>query len=251
MTTLKLHHGDCLKIMPTFAASSIDAIITDLPYGTTNCAWDTVIPFAPMWTQVKRLLKPKGVFVTTASQPFTSALVMSNLKWFRYEWIWEKSHASGFLDAPRKPMKQHENIVVFSEKSALYNPQLYVKHRSKIRSGKLIRANTESYGKFKNDSPRSISDSLGYPLSIQYFSTPYKDGKNKFHSTQKPVDLYEYLIRTYTNPGDTVLDIAMGSGTTGVAAVRTSREFVGIEKELEYFKLAVRRTKEAQPPLFV
>jgi len=238
--------GDCLEVLPTLAAGSIDVIITDLPYGTTACAWDEVIPFEPMWKEVKRLLKPRGVFVTTASQPFTSKLVMSNPDWFKYEWIWEKSHATGFLDSGEKPMKQHENIVVFSEKSSTYNPQLYTKHKTKIRSGKIIHMNTDSYGSFKNDTPRSVPENIGYPLSIQYFASPYKGGEGGYHPTQKPVALYEYLIRTYTNDGDTVLDIAAGSGTTGVAAVKCGRRCMMIEQETQYFEIAKKRIAQAQ-----
>ena len=242
--TVELHLGDCLEVMRSMPDKSVDAVITDLPYGTTACSWDEIIPFAPMWEQAERVCK--GVFVTTASQPFTSKLVMSNQKRFKYEWIWEKSHATGFLDAKEKPMKQHENIVVFYNGSKTYNPQLYKKDKSKIRAGKLIRANTSAYGMFHNDTPRSIPDDMGYPLSIQYFATPYKGGEGGYHPTQKPVALYEYLVRTYTNEGDTVLDITMGSGTTGVACVQTGRNFIGIEIDPTYFAIAERRIQEAQ-----
>jgi DNA modification methylase len=247
-----LYQGDCLKIMQTMAEKSVDAIITDVPYGTTACGWDVVIPFAPMWEGVKRVLKPRGVFVTTASQPFTSMLVMSNLKWFKYEWIWEKSHATGFLDVGKKPMKQHENILIFYDLQPTYNPQIYKKHELKIRNGKPIRVNTDSYGSFKNDTSRSIPEDEGYPLTIQYFASPYKGGESGEHPTQKPVSLYEYLIRTYTNEGDTVLDICMGSGTTGVACHKTRRSFIGIELKPEYFEIAQKRIAEAQmqEPLF-
>lgn len=241
---VELHLGDCLSFLRTMPDKSVDAILTDLPYGTTACAWDEIIPFEPMWEQVKRICK--GVFVTTASQPFTSRLVMSNLKDFKYEWIWEKSHATGFLDANEKPMKQHENIVVFYNGSKTYNPQIYKKNRIKIRSGKVVRANTGVYGKFYDGASRSIPEDMGYPLSIQYFATPYKGGEGGCHPTQKPVALYEYLTRTYTNKGDTVLDFVMGSGTTGVACVQTGRNFIGCEIDPTYFAIAEKRIAEAQ-----
>ena len=244
MSEVKLILGDCLQVMESMPDKSIDAIITDLPFGITSCSWDEVIPFEPMWEQVRRV--DKGVFVTTASQPFTSKLVVSNLDWFKYEWIWEKSHATGFLDSKEKPMKQHENILVFYKNKKIFNPQLYKKHKSKIRNGKLIRSNTDTYGKFKNDTKRSIPNDIGYPLSIQYFPTPYKGGEGGCHPTQKPVALYEYLVRTYTNEGDTVLDITMGSGTTGIACVQTGRNFIGIEISEQYFEIAKKRIHDAQ-----
>ena len=250
--TVELIQGDCLEVMRGMGDKSVDAIITDLPYGTTACSWDEIIPFEPMWREVKRILKPRGVFVTTASQPFTSRLIVSNLEMFKYEWIWEKSHATGFLDVNKKPMKQHENIIVFSINGHVYNPQTYEKHKSKIRNGKLIRSNTDAYGKFNNNSPRLIPNNIGFPLTIQYFATPYKGGEGGLHPTQKPVALLEYLIRTYTNEGDTVLDITMGSGTTGVACVQLNRNFIGIEIDPTYFAIAQERIRVAQmqPGLF-
>ena len=246
-----LYLGDCLTVLPTLADKNVEAIITDLPYGQTACVWDNVIPFEPMWAQVKRILKPRGVFVTTASQPFTSKLVMSNLEWFKYEWIWEKSHATGFLDSSDKPMKQHENIEVFYGLQPTFNPQLYKKHKSQIRNGKIVRANTNIYGSFENDTPRSVPIDIGYPLSIQYFASPYRGGESGEHPTQKPVVLYEYLIRTYTNEGDTILDFCMGSGTTGVAAVQLGRRFIGVEIDPTYFAIAARRIKQAQQQIIM
>jgi len=243
---MNLYHGDCLEVLPTFPPASVEAIITDLPYGTTACEWDSIIPLAPMWDQVKRVLKPNGAFITTASQPFTSALIMSNPKAFRYEWIWEKDRATGYLDANRKPLKCHENICVFYWKLPVYNPQKTSGHKPANKNG-------------KNGKPSPIyhqhetfvkgGSTERYPRSIQTFFVA--NSAHKFyHSTQKPVALYEYLIRTYTNAGETVLDIAMGSGSTGVAAVQTGRNFIGIEKEQKYFEIASRRIAQAPQPLF-
>ena len=237
-----LHLGDCLVVLPTLGR--VDAVITDLPYGTTACAWDTVIPFAPMWEQVKRMLSPNGAFVTTASQPFTSALVMSNPEWFKYSWVWEKSRATGHLDCKRKPLKAHEDITVFSANGHVYNPQM----RAGIlhARGGASPGPAQVYGKF--DDRKTTENSDYYPLSVLRIPTV----QIPEHPTQKPVTLYEYLVRTYTNIGDTVLDFVMGSGTTGVACVRTGRRFIGVELDPGYFAIAQRRIAEAQlqPRLF-
>ena len=245
-------HGDCLEVMRGMADNSIDAIITDLPYGTTDIEWDSVIPFGPMWEGVKRILKPNGVFVTTASQPFTTKLIASNIEWFKYEWIWHKSRRSGFLHAKNAPLKTHENIVVFSGGSIChdgfsklrmpYNPQMtYGKpykmiHKvdTKMKWGNIARPSNRDYV--------TANEGTRYPVSVLEFANP---NRNNEHPTQKPVDLYEYLIKTYTNIGDTVLDICMGSGTTGVAAVNTDRRFIGIEKDSEYVDIARRRIESA------
>jgi site-specific DNA-methyltransferase (adenine-specific) len=234
-----LYLGDCLEVMLTLEAASIDAVITDLPYGTTACKWDEIIPFEPMWAAVKRLLKPRGVFVTTASQPFTSRLIVSNLDWFKYEWIWDKRLPTGFLDANRKPLKRHENVVVFCNNGSMtYNPIKFV--GEPYKKGK--KALTPSYGKYKC-LPSVNESGERYPTSIIDISNA---NRNKdAHPTQKPVALLEYLIRTYTNEGDTVLDICMGSGTTGVAAVQTGRNFIGIEKDAGYFEIAAKRIERA------
>lgn len=220
-------------------------ILCDLPYGTTACKWDSVIPFEPLWEQYKRIITENGVVVLTASQPFTSALVMSNIEMFKYEWIWEKSHATGHLDAHKRPMKQHENICVFASGSVLFNPQYSKKQADKIRKGKVIRANTDCYGSFKNDAERIKPTDVSYPLSIIYQPTPFKGGEAGFHPTQKPIKLMSYLIKTYTNEGMVVLDNCMGSGTTGISCVETRRKFIGIEKEMEYFRTSYNRIKKA------
>jgi site-specific DNA-methyltransferase (adenine-specific) len=239
MSEITLLCGDCLEIMPTLP--SVDAILTDIPYGTTACKWDTVIPFPDLWRVVKYVLKPKGVFVTTASQPFTSALVMSNPDWFRYEWIWDKQRGSDFLNANRKPLESHDDIIIFSQNGHQYNPQYwYAKPYKRTPNG----TQSDNYGKRKTAYTES-KDGKRFPKTVIGFP---RDG-NRIHPTQKPVALYEYLIRTYTNEGDTVLDMCMGSGTTGVACVNTNRNFIGIEKDPTYFAIAEKRIKEAQAQL--
>lgn len=239
MADVKLHLGDALETMHSLSAQSLDAIITDLPYGTTACAWDTVIPFAPLWEAVKHVLKPRGVFVTTASQPFTSALVMSNLEWFRYCVVWEKSVSLGFLDANRKPLKAHEDIAIFSAGYCTYNPQMMQGRPWKKKQG----ANrAHQYGAIKAQTQENYG--TRYPRSV--IAIDNGNNFNHGHPTQKPVALYAYLIRTYTNAGDTVGDFTMGSGTTGVAAVKEGRHFVGADNNAEYYAIAEKRIAEAQ-----
>ena len=248
-----IHCADCLEKMKEIDDKSIDLILADLPYGTTACKWDTVIPFEPLWAQYKRLIKDNGAIVLTASQPFTSALVMSNPAWFRYEWIWEKPRITGYLDANRRPMKSHENILVFGR--GVYNPQMLKGEKHKSGAKPKWEGQAKVYGKHERI---LTSSDMWYPRSIIKFSSDpettvtRKDRPNKVerHPTQKPVRLYEYLIRTYTNAGETVLDICMGSGTTGVAAIQTGRNFIGIEKEQKYFEIASRRIAQAPQPLF-
>lgn len=243
-----LYNDDCLKVMPLLEAGSVDAIITDLPYGTTQSAWDEVIPLADMWREVKRVLKPSGAFITTASQPFTSVLVCSNPEWFKWDDVWMKDKATGHLNAEVMPMRKHESILVFGDGRITYNPQITMKPKENIRPISR-RAPTDSYGKYNETAGRNIPLNMSYPVSIVYCHTT-NHGERGYHPTQKPIELYEYLIRTYTNPSETVLDITMGSGTTGVAAVQTGREFIGIEKERKYFVIAEKRIGSAHPPLF-
>ena len=248
--------GDCLDAMRGISDSSVDAIITDLPYGTTAIKWDTVIPLDAMWVCVKRVLKLGGVFVTTASQPFTTNLIASNMGWFKYEWIWEKPMSSGFLHAKNAPLKAHENIIVFSGgavahvgKSELrmnYNPQMVSGKPYKKKSRTEAKMKWGSIGRPSNVDYLTVNDGTRYPSSVLYFKNP---NHNNDHPTQKPVELYEYLILTYTNAGDTVLDICMGSGTTGVAAMNTGRRFIGIERESEYVDVAQRRIEAAAAQL--
>lgn len=239
-----LYQGDCLEYMRGMDAGSVDAVITDLPYGTTACEWDSIIPLAPMWELVKKILKPNGVFVTTASQPFTSLLIMSNLEWFKYEWIWDKRLAGNPLIAKYQPLKIHENIVVFSKNANVYNPQM--------RKGKL-KSKGGGYSKLWNEEMTKSYNDIYYPTSIIEFSNGNRNKDDILgHPTQKPLDLYRYLIRTYTNPGEVVLDLCMGSGTTGEAAQIEQRNFIGIERDPQYFAIAEKRISQAaqRPALF-
>jgi len=217
---------------------SIDAIICDLPYGTTACKWDIVIPFEPLWEQYKRIIKDNGAIVLFGSQPFTSALVMSNLKWFKYEWVWNKKLAGNGILAKIQPLKIHENIIVFSNGKVRYNPQM--------TKGRLRKKMFNGVGKTEilqtlSECKETFNDEY-YPVSIQEFSMA-GSRINRLHPTAKPVALLEYLIKTYTNEGETVLDNTMGSGTTGVACVNTNRNFIGIEKDDKYFEIASNRIK--------
>jgi site-specific DNA-methyltransferase (adenine-specific) len=242
-----LYNKDCLEVMPLLEAGSVDAIITDLPYGTTACEWDSIIPLAPMWEQVKRVLKPSGAFITTSSQPFTSIIINSNIEWFRNETIWEKERPTNPLLCNKQVLKYHENILLFSKSQVTYNPQMSKKLAMNKRKNKPREYNTETIGNKPSFSDMCLAgeNEFIYPSSIQYFTM-----ERGLHPTQKPVALYEYLIRTYTNPNELILDICMGSGTTGVAAVQTGREFIGIEKERKYFVIAEKRIGSAHPPLF-
>jgi 16S rRNA G966 N2-methylase RsmD len=247
---MKLFCGDCLDVLPTLPDASVDMVCADPPYGTTACQWDSVIPLEPMWEQLRRVIKPRGAIVMTASQPFTSALVMSNPTWFRYELIWEKAKAIGFLYATKRPMACHENILVFAQGWTAYNPQKsqgepYCRGMRKTSDVPLLRNGSNVKGSFVQS-----EDGTRYPRSIVQTRNAEWDGR--FHDTQKPIALMAYLIRTYTNEGDTVLDFCTGSGTTGVACVQTGRAFIGIEKDAGYFAVAQKRIAEAEnaTPLF-
>lgn len=246
MSDIRLIQGDCLEVLPTLEAGSIDAIISDLPYGQVACAWDAVIPFAPMWEQVRRLLKPCGVFITTASQPFTSALVMSNPTWFKYAWVWEKDNAGIGASAKAAPLRYHEDVCVFYERPPTYNPQMWDAGRPTNKPGGKPKAMAP--GREIHWQPVERNSNLRFPKSIIRFNKP-KANTGLYHPSQKPVELYEYLIRTYTNEGDNIADIAMGSGTTGVACVQTGRNFTGIEIDPTYFAIAQRRIEQAQMQL--
>ena len=241
--SITIYHGDCLAVMPTLRAGSIDAIITDLPYGTTACKWDVVIPFAPMWEQVKRLLKPHGAFVTTASQPFTSMLVMSNLDWFKYCWVWDKNNSAGFATVKYRPFIVTEDVCVFSQGASVYNPQMQTRGKSR-QKGFGGRA-SELYGIKPRKGP---VNNTYHPKNILAFSKINQVDCD--HPTQKPIALYEYLIRTYTNEGDVVLDFCLGSGTTALACRRLGRRCVGAEISEEYCQIAVKRLEDEPEPLF-
>lgn len=231
--------GDCLVEMKKIPDKSIDMILCDLPYGTTQCKWDSVIPFEPLWGHYKRILKPNGIIALTASQPFTSALVLSNPEWFKHEWIWIKNRGSNFGNTVREPMKEHESVLIFSRGKWTYNKQMQER-----TGGGLSRVDyafndpgteRETVGKFKAQYGR-VQPRLRVPSSWQKFNTEVG-----LHPTQKPVALMEYLIKTYTNEGDVVLDNCMGSGSTGVACQNLNRNFIGIEMDEKYFEIARKR----------
>ena len=230
--------GDCLEVMKDIHDKSIDMILCDLPYGTTACKWDTIIPFEPLWEQYKRIIKDNGAIVLTASQPFTSALVMSNIKMFRQELIWCKTKGSNPLLSKKRILQAHENILVFSSGTTKYNPQYRegAKYKGRKTGGR-----TNNIVGLKNDTfSQKDSDGKYYPLSWNIFSREWRNQDIK-HPTQKPVALFEYLIKTYTNEGDFVLDNCAGSGTTGVACQNLNRNYILIEKEPEYIDIINKR----------
>lgn len=231
-------HGDCLEVMPLIPDKSIDMVLCDLPYGTTQCKWDTVIPFEPLWKEYERICN--GVIVLTASQPFTSALVMSNVSNFKYDMCWRKSNTVGFLNAKKRPLRQHEDILIFCYGVPPYNPQFFVKPSHRAAQKTVM---TETCGKFTEGVFRSVGTDVGYPRSVVEFSTAYHAREAGLHPTQKPVALFEYLIRTYTNENDVVLDNCIGSGTTAIACINTKRNFIGIEKEEKYCQVAEERIR--------
>ena len=237
---IKLIHGDCLEKMKDIPDGSVDMILADPPYGTTSCKWDSIIPLEPMWEQLKRVIKPNGAIVMTASQPFTAALVMSNPKLFKYSLVWKKSQSTGHLNAWRMPMRAHEDILVFYKRLPTYNPEIKDKPKENIRPITNRTKHTDCYGAHKLDSHKCPPNKT-MPNSILQFN----NAQGNQHPTQKPVALMEYLIKTYTNEGETVLDFTMGSGTTGVACVNTNRSFIGIELDDNYFKIAQERIANA------
>ena len=243
MDKVKLLHGDCLELMKDIPDKSIDMILADLPYGTTACKWDTIIPFEPLWAQYKRIIKDSGAILLFGSQPFTSKLVNSNLDMFKYEIIWEKDKASNFMLAKRQIQKYHENVLVFYKNQCTYNPIKWDAGKVSNIGGsapKLKKGGITGDAEIGKYNPKTT---LRYPKSILKFNTPKANDKlNKcLHPTQKPVALCEYLIKTYTNEGETVLDNCMGSGTTGVACKNLNRNFIGIELDETYFNIAKER----------
>ena len=241
----KLYKGECLEVMKEIADDSIDAIITDPPYGTTFCKWDSVIPFEPMWEQLNRIIKPNGAIVLFGSEPFSSALRMSNIKNYKYDWIWNKAIGANPLLCKRRPMKYHENISVFYKKQPTYNPQMtkgIKRNKKPLMNGN--KSDENWGGGMRNVKGFDNINDLYYPRSYQYFSNANQ--KEKQHPTQKPVTLMEYLIKTYTNENELVLDFTMGSGSTGVACENTKRNFIGIEKDEKYFDIAEKRIKETK-----
>ena len=243
MGTQKLLQGDCLELMKNIPDKSIDMILCDLPYGITSCKWDSIIPFDKLWEQYNRIIKDNGAIVLTASQPFTSALIMSNPTMFKYNWIWEKHKAGNFVLANYQPLRVHEDICIFGNFRTVYTPS-----KNKNYNPQMVKGTPYSRGKINNvkwngrkvkcGHTHNNKSGLRYPRSIIKFN---KVNGGSVHPTQKPVELMEYLIKTYTNEGDLVLDNCMGSGTTGVACKNLNRDFIGIELDEGYFKIASER----------
>lgn len=243
MTDYTLRMGDCLELMKEIPDGSIDMILCDLPYGTTQCKWDAVIPFESLWSHYTRIIKNNGVIALFADEPFSANLVHSNLKLYRYELIWQKEQGTDFLNANRKPLKAHEKIQIFYKKQPVYNKQLTDgKPYRAVNSGK---KSTNCYGSFRMGYFKSMGDKRN-PVSVLKFNR-----ERGLHPTQKPVALLEYLVKTYTNEGETVLDNCMGSGSTGVACINTGRRFIGMELDPQYFEIAEKRIAEAAAKLEV
>jgi site-specific DNA-methyltransferase (adenine-specific) len=241
MASSVLHCGDCLEVMPEIPAGSVDMVLCDLPYGTTDCKWDSVIPFEPLWREYRRTTKRVAAIVLTACQPFTSALVMSNARHFRTSWVWNKKQSGGFATAKYHPLKITEDVVVFGFDTVRYFPQM---RKGIMRKKGGARAQNEIQSGLKPN--HAVRNDDYYPTNVIEIVNPRMGA---VHPTQKPVALMEYLIKTYTNEGDTVLDNCMGSGTTGVACMRTGRNFIGIERDPQYFAIAQERINSAVPPL--
>ena len=240
MDNIELWQGDCLELMKNIADNSVDMVLCDLPYGTTRNKWDSIIPLDRLWEQYKRVIKDNGAIVLFSAEPFTSLLITSNIQWFRYDLIWSKTQGSDFLNANRKPLRSHENICVFYKKQTTYNPQKTEGKPYKAKSGETTSSN---FGKFNGNHHTENKDGKRCPLSVLRFSGEHNRGKQ--HPTQKPTDLLEWLIKTYTNEGETVLDNSMGSGSCGVACVNTSRKFIGIELDQGYFNIAKERIEKS------
>lgn len=233
MVTLKL--GKCLELLPTVPDNSIDLICADMPYGTTECKWDTLIPLEPLWQQLKRVAKERAAIILFGQTPFDKVLGASNLKMLKYEWIWEKTNATGFLNAKKMPLKAHENVLVFYKKLPVYNAQKTYGHPRKTAGRKA--SNSDVYG--KNIEKTHYDSTERYPRSVLQFKSDRQ--KSNMHPTQKPLSLLEYIVKTYSNLGETVLDFCMGSGTAGVAAKKLQRNFIGFEKEAKYFHMSEER----------
>jgi site-specific DNA-methyltransferase (adenine-specific) len=244
MSEVKLYNGDCLIEMDKIPDKSIDMILCDLPYGTTTCAWDIIIPFDDLWKQYNRIIKDNGAIVLFASQPFTSKLICSNIGMFKYSLVWNKNKCGSPGLAKIRPMKVHEDICIFCKSVEKYNPQMEKGEAYSRKFSGEQRCNNMGYG-FAYSTNEYKNDGTRYPKSILNFSRNFS-AQQQVHPTQKPVTLLEYLIKTYSNESDTILDNTMGSGSTGVACVNTNRNFIGIELNKEYFDIASNRISEAQ-----
>lgn len=236
---INLIKGECIEQMKKIPDGSIDAIITDPPYGTTQCKWDSVINFELMWEQLNRIIKPNGAIVLFGGQPFTSALIMSNPKYFKYCWTWNKKQSTGFLNAKKQPLRVVEDVCVFYKKQPTYNPIMEVRGKPRNKGGYAKEGGSDNYGTYRNT---EAFNNVYYPKNLLEISNAKQKGKK--HPTQKPVPLMEYLIKTYTNEGETILDFTMGSGSTGVAAKNLNRNFIGIELDDKYFNIAENRINE-------
>ena len=244
---IQLFKGDCLEVMKSIPDKSIDAIITDPPYGTTACKWDSVIDFNLMWKQLNRIIKPNGAIVLFGSEPFSSALRMSNIKNYKYDWVWQKNSTSGFALAKKQPMRNHEIISVFYSKQPTYNyiKELRLNNTESKKRMEYDFTSTKGINQLQNGISKVVyipeDKELSYPKTVQFFENIANNSKDRFHPTQKPFKLIEYLIKTYTNENETVLDFTMGSGTTGVACKNLNRNFIGIEMDDKYFDIAEKR----------
>lgn len=255
MLKSELHKGDCLEIMPTLKAGSIDFILTDPPYGTTACKWDSVIPFEPMWECIWHVAKPNAAIALFGSEPFSSALRMSQIKRFKYDWVWSKSNPSGISNAKKMPLRYHENISVYYRKLPFYNPQKIPRTSRRIEQSHKTDYFFKTNHGSENDQcfvglgkhSKNYDANYKMPSTILNFNSLRANSKEwNNHPTQKPVALLEYLIKTYTNEGDTVLDFTMGSGSTGVACKNLNRNFIGIEKDEKYFEIAKNRIENVE-----
>jgi len=236
----KVHQGDCLEVMKQIDDKSVDVILCDLPYGVTaRNEWDVIIPFDKLWEQYNRIIKDNGTIILTAIQPFASMVVMSNLKIFKYEWIWEKTQGTGFLNAKKQPLRNHEQVLVFYKSQPKYNPQMW--QSTPYTTKRLDKSYSTNYGKQVRVDTINV-DGKRYPLTVQKF----KYDSNKVHPTQKPVELFEYIIKTYSDEGDLVLDNCIGSGTTAVACLNLNRKFIGIELEQKYIDICNKRIMEVK-----
>ena len=238
----KTFYGDCLEVIPKHIKdSSVDLVLCDLPYGTTNCRWDSLVNLDQLWKEYNRVLKPNGAVLLFAQTPFDKVLGASNLKDLKYEWIWEKGNATGHLNAKRMPMKAHENVLVFYKKLPTYNPQKTKGHERKV-STSVHGRNSKKSDIYNEDKGKVTYDSTErYPRSLQYFSSDKQ--KSKLHPTQKPLSLIEYMIRTYTNEGDLILDNTCGSGTTGLGAKNLNRNYIMMEQDPKYYEIACKRVQ--------
>ncbi len=240
---MKLMQGDCLELMQELPDNSVDMVLCDLPYGRTKNRWDIVIPFEPLWKQYRRIVKENGAIILFADGMFMAQLMSSNPSMWRYNLIWDKVLSAGFLNANKMPLRQHEELCVFYKKPPIYNPQKTIGAKSHSK-GKKKDCKNHNYGRFEFVDNASKHGELKFPTSIIRFQKPHPS--KAVHPTEKPVALCEYLIKTYTSPGDTVLDNCMGSGPTGIACANTGRDFIGMESDLEYFEVAKARIEAAQ-----